>query len=208
MTTKRTAATATAVLAAAALWLSGAPKNDRSAPSVYILAPLTGSTVDGGVNILLSTMDNVTAVRVAVEVDGQPVCNLLNSGSAKAKNWTCFWESALETEKQRTIHGTAYDAAGNHQSTSLQVTSAAILLLSGSVPDAICGEPWVANFRLTGGMPPYTWSVIAGALPSWATFTANGATAQAAGTAPIAGPDGTCDGQMLLARLRASLGIT
>jgi hypothetical protein len=186
----------------AVLFAFGAAKSDKAPPSVSILSPLAGTLVSGLVDVRLSTNDNVTAVRVVVLADGVQVCDLRNTGTPKSKMWSCLWDSRLPTEQLRTITATAYDAAGNNRSASIELTSAALLrIVTEILPEATCGQPYQAGIQFAGGIKPYAWSVTEGAVPAWLTITSQEDGLLLVGTPPAPGPDGTCGGPYLIAGL-------
>jgi hypothetical protein len=45
------------------------------------------------------------------------------------------------------------------------VSNYALIITTSSLPDATLGVPYSATLTASGGLPPYTWSVISGALP-------------------------------------------
>jgi large repetitive protein len=53
-------------------------------------------------------------------------------------------------------------------------TQYTLSLLTQSLPGAQIGVAYSATLQATGGVPPYTWSIIAGALPPGLTMDSNG----------------------------------
>ena len=57
---------------------------------------------------------------------------------------------------------------------SITVSPIPLLTLTGSVPNAILGVPYTQTLTAAGGIPPYTFSVTAGALPAGLTLSPAG----------------------------------
>ena len=67
------------------------------------------------------------------------------------------------------------DAAGARASGVLTLTVAATLgIVAAALEDAAVGAPYSRTLTATGGSPPYTWSVAAGALPEGLALDASG----------------------------------
>jgi len=81
------------------------------------------------------------------------------------------------------------DSAGNLASAQLSITVApALSVTTGVLPVGMLGAAYSQSLAATGGTPPYTWSLLSGALPGGLTLSAGGAisgTAGAAGTFPF-----------------------
>ena len=61
------------------------------------------------------------------------------------------------------------------QTRSLSITigaAAPLAITTSSLLDGVVGKPYKGKVAVTGGAPPYTWSVVAGALPRGVTLTA------------------------------------
>ncbi|HYP08848.1 MAG TPA: putative Ig domain-containing protein [Bryobacteraceae bacterium] len=74
--------------------------------------------------------------------------------------------------------------ASAERACSIQVAPELVITTS-SLPPAQVGTPYTAPLTATGGVPPLTWSITGGALPSGLTL--NSATGQISGTASAAG---------------------
>ena len=48
------------------------------------------------------------------------------------------------------------------------------LTLTGSLPNAIVGVPYSQTLQASGGIPPYTYAITAGALPAGLTLSSSG----------------------------------
>jgi len=69
---------------------------------------------------------------------------------------------------------------------SLTIAPAPVVITTTSLPNVVANTPYSASLVATGGAPPITWSVIAGALPAGVVLAANGTfsgTPTTAGTA-------------------------
>lgn len=65
------------------------------------------------------------------------------------------------------------------------VSNYPLIVTTASLPDATVGTPYNATLTATGGLAPYTWSVISGALPPGLSLDSAGnitGTPTAAGT--------------------------
>ena len=89
---------------------------DTVAPSVAVLAPATGSTATGRVDVTGTASDNVSVAGVAIQVDG---------GSWIAASGTTSWTVSIDTrayaDGEHTIAARATDTAGNSSLTSVTV---------------------------------------------------------------------------------------
>ena len=68
-----------------------------------------------------------------------------------------------------------------------------------TIPNGYCAEPYRAVIQVSGGSPPYQFSIVQGAMPDWMQLAQEGDTAVLTGTPPAAGPDGTCGGPVTIA---------
>jgi hypothetical protein len=90
---------------------------DTQAPSVKILSPTSGSTVNGNVQVAASATDNVGVTQVAIYLDG----TLQASFRSAPYNWV--WNAKKSGSGKHTITAKAWDAAGNTSSASVVVTA-------------------------------------------------------------------------------------
>jgi hypothetical protein len=68
----------------------------------------------------------------------------------------------------------AQDAATDRVSGAFDITIVpAVAIDTGALPAALVGECYSASVAASGGLPPYTWTEIAPALPAWAATTDN-----------------------------------
>lgn len=193
---KKAASIVGSVLLAGAVYLGvNARRPDKIAPVITISAPAAGVTVSGLVAVKISTTDNVGANHLVVAVDGIPLCDLKKSPFKQAE-WVCPWQSAdSDVERPRNLVAIAYDGAGNQAQQSVQVTSAAIFrIVTTSVPEGLCGQPYRAVLTAIGGIKPYSWGTELWNMPPYFTFTVEGNDAIISGQVPPVGADGTCGG--------------
>ncbi|MCW1908839.1 MAG: Ig-like domain-containing protein [Candidatus Saccharibacteria bacterium] len=92
------------------------PTTDTAAPTVSLLTPTAGATVNGSVSVSASATDAVGVVKVEFLVDG--VLKTTDSTSP----YTYNWDSSSSADGTRTLTAKAYDAAGNSNTSSIAVT--------------------------------------------------------------------------------------
>jgi hypothetical protein len=71
------------------------------------------------------------------------------------------------------------DDLGDAEAFVFGITVGGGIGLMTSLPDAVHGVDYAALCKATGGVPPYTWSVEAGGLPSWASLVGDSITGTA-----------------------------
>jgi len=111
---------------------------DTTAPSVTILAPVSGSTVAGTTAVNISATDNVGVTTLELYVDGAL------AGTAPATSATFSWDTKTAANGAHTLQAKACDAAGNI-GTSTTVT----VMVQNPVPDTT--PPTVAITKPTAG---------------------------------------------------------
>ena len=57
---------------------------------------------------------------------------------------------------------------------TLQVGDAPLAVDTTSLPDATVDQPYSGQLLASGGAAPYTWALVGGSLPAWASLTADG----------------------------------
>jgi thermitase len=94
-----------------------APPADTTAPTVQITSPANGALVGGSPNVpvSVSAQDNVGVVQVSVYIDG------VQQYTGSTAPYSFNWNIKKVTYGTHTISATAWDAAGNHTSTSISV---------------------------------------------------------------------------------------
>jgi thermitase len=94
------------------------PSNpDATPPTVTIINPANGSSVNGMVTIGVSARDNVAVATVTLAIDGATVATS-NSGSISYK-----WNSRKSSSGTHTISAVARDTSGNQSTTSITVSN-------------------------------------------------------------------------------------
>lgn len=94
----------------------GAVPADTQAPTVSVSAP--GSTVSGIVAVNVNAADNVGVTRVELYAGGALVA------TDTASPYSFSWDSASRADGPTSLVATAYDAAGNSKSSTVNVTVA------------------------------------------------------------------------------------
>lgn len=89
---------------------------DTTPPSIQITSPGNGALVSGLVTIVASAQDNVGVVQVTIGIDG------VQAYSGTSGPYSFKWNTKKVTSGKHTITASAWDAAGNHTTTSITVT--------------------------------------------------------------------------------------
>jgi len=92
--------------------------SDTSPPEVTIVAPGSGSTVDGNVTVSARAADDSPVSQLVLYAGGKMLCAV--DGATASCNW-----NTRKLSGSQTVSATATDAAGNQGSASIQVTVAA-----------------------------------------------------------------------------------
>jgi len=111
----------------------GRPWSDFNAPSVSIAAPLAGSSVTGVVSVSVNATDKVGVTRVDLTANSMLV------GSLTVAPYTFAWDSTKVASGGTTLVATAYDAATNAASASINVT------VDNSPPSTSLAAPLAAS---------------------------------------------------------------
>jgi subtilisin family serine protease len=93
------------------------PPVDTTPPTVQITSPANGAKVSGSISVTISVtaQDNVGVSQVSIYVDG------VQQYTGTAAPYSFKWNLKKLTLGAHTISATAWDAAGNHTSTSITV---------------------------------------------------------------------------------------
>jgi hypothetical protein len=90
--------------------------NDSTPPSVAITSPADGAIVTGTITVSASASDNVAVVGVQFALDG------VNLGAeVTAAPYQAAWDSTAVSNGAHVLSAVARDAAGNHQTVSVNV---------------------------------------------------------------------------------------
>jgi thermitase len=93
------------------------PPPDTIAPTVQITSPANGARLPSSPNVSISAaaQDNVGVIQVSIYVDG------VQQYSGTSAPYSFNWNTKKASSGTHTITATAWDAAGNHTSTSISV---------------------------------------------------------------------------------------
>ncbi|MHC4714273.1 MAG: putative Ig domain-containing protein, partial [Planctomycetota bacterium] len=165
----------------------GTPDSDTQALSITItgVAPVnitTSSLPNGQVAVAysqtLAATGGVTPYTWAVTIGALPAGLSLNASTGEISGTPTTQETAnftVEVTDSQVIPDT------DTQALSITIDPAADLqITTTSLPDATQSVPYSQTLAATGGMTPYSWAVISGALP--AGLSLNGSTGQISGT--------------------------
>jgi thermitase len=94
------------------------PPADTTAPTVQITSPANGALLPSSPNVTISAaaQDNVGVTQVSIYIDG------VQQYSGTSAPYSFNWNMKKASSGAHTITATAWDAAGNHTSTSISVT--------------------------------------------------------------------------------------
>jgi predicted amidohydrolase len=116
------------------------PPPDTTPPSISLTAPASGATVAGTVTIAAAASDDVAVVRVRFLVDGAQ----LGSDDTTAP-YSATWDTRTVSNASHTIAATAYDAAGNSNTSSSSVTVSNSPVTALPIPGTIQAEDYDAG---------------------------------------------------------------
>lgn len=80
---------------------------------------------------------------------------------------------------------TAFAATAVFRSPTAAAQSTTPMVMSSNVPQGRVDDPYLAQFRATGGVPPYGYEMIGGTVPTGTAF--NSSTGDISGTPPVSG---------------------
>jgi hypothetical protein len=80
------------------------------------------------------------------------------------------------------------DALSNTASANLNITIQGVVITTTTLPDGTVSVPYNATLGVLGGTPPYTWSIVSGALPGGLSLNAGSGLISGTPTAPGVSP--------------------
>ena len=120
---------------------------DTTPPSVSIIDPTPGATVDGSVPLAAQAADNIGVVGVQFKLDGQ------NLGSEVSAPFAATWDSTTATNGSHSLTAVARDLAGN--STTSGAVSVTVNNTVDTTPPVISG---VAASGITSSEATIVWT--------------------------------------------------
>lgn len=156
----------------------GGGKADKTAPSVTITSPGTGTIVSGTVAVKASASDNVGISSVAFSVDGTSI------GTSTVAPYSINWNTTGVASGTHTIAAIAKDAAGNSSSTSIQVGISAAPTGDVTAPSVSITSPTSSSSFTIGASVSVTASASDNVGVSSVSFTIDGSLKSTSATAP------------------------
>jgi hypothetical protein len=136
---------------------------------------------------------SVTVSAAATTVDPNDTTTLTatvtNDSGSKGVTWSVSGAGALSTQASTSATYTAPAATNAPQSATITATSvadttksatvtitvpAAVVVTTGALNGSVVGTPYSQALTATGGIPPYSWTISSGTLPSCFTLSAAG----------------------------------
>ena len=149
------------------------------APDIALVVPLPGAQVGTAYSVALTATGGTPPYTWAVTSGALPPGLTLNAVTGVISGTPTAAGSATFTV-------TVTDSTGATASVSFSITvSAAPLIIVATLPTGQVGVPYSAMLTASGGTPPYTWAITAGALPPGLTL--NTVTGVISGTPTTAG---------------------
>ncbi|MHC4713163.1 MAG: putative Ig domain-containing protein [Planctomycetota bacterium] len=145
---------------------------DDQALSIYIpddLVVTTSSLPDGTVGVpysqTLAASGGVTPYSWAVVSGSLPAGLSLNSSTGEISGTPTTQETANFTVE---VTDSQTPADSDQQALSITINPSAqpLVITTTSLPDGQKGQPYSATLQATGGVTPYTWSIVSGSLPN------------------------------------------
>ena len=140
---------------------------DTSPPTVSFASPAAGSTVSGNVDITVNTNDNVGVTAVWYFLDGKPL-------GKQAFPYTMTWDTTRASNGVHTLTATAYDAANNTQSASINMTVDNAAASGASVTFLGTDTTTLGNWKGVYGQEGNVIAQHSVIVPSYSTFNTAG----------------------------------
>jgi alpha-tubulin suppressor-like RCC1 family protein len=144
---------------------------DTTPPMVAITVPTSGQQWSNPVFTVTGTAtDNVAVARVFLS---------LNSGIWKNAVGTTRWSAVMTlVPGTNTVSAYAVDTSGNRSMTNevsfVYVLARPLVITTTLLPNGTNGVAYSQSLAATGGMPPYSWTRMAGSLPPGLSLSTNG----------------------------------
>ena len=169
----------------ASIWITGCGGSSSSKP-ISVAVTSSAATVDGtDTATLTATVTNdKNSDGVSWSVSGGGI--LSNTTTTSATYTAPAASSAAQTV---TVTATSVASSADTASTTLTVPAAVAITTTALVNGAV-GSAYTQTLTATGGIPPYSWSLASGTLPSCLTITQSSSGASIGGT-PNAGCAGS-----------------
>lgn len=139
-----------------------------------VLAISTTSLPSGTVNTAYSQQlqtngGGIAPISWTVTLGSLPPGLTLSSGGLISGTPTTATGSPFNFTVQAADSGTPQQTAT--QALSISISTAPLSVATTSLPNGVNGQAYSATLTSAGGIPPVTWSISSGSLPSWATLT-------------------------------------
>jgi PKD repeat protein len=147
---------------------------------VVTTASLPDGQVGAAYSQTLAATGGVTPYSWSVVVGALPAGLALNASTGEISGTPTAVETASFTVEVTDSQGVP---ATDQQALSINVIPAPLVVTTDTLPDGQIGAAYSQTLAATGGVAPYTWAVIAGALPDGLTL--NAATGEISGTPTV-----------------------
>lgn len=146
--------------------------NPNTLPEVTIINPVEGATiVQGQIITFTATADDAEDGDVSASLEwSSNLDGVLGTGGSLQV------AIAELTLGEHIITATASDSGGRTSRARIEVTveqNTELRILTNALPDAVVGTPYTTTLEAFGGVPPYTWGIASGSMPSGFTLDAN-----------------------------------
>lgn len=145
------------------------PPPDTTAPTLSIISPSNGDTISGGISVEVIASDNVAVTSLELRIDG-----ILQPAPMSSPN-SFSWDSTSVSDGDHTLSVTAFDAAGNNTTQSLNITVNNNIPPSNqppsvnvgsdqtiTLPNSILLSPSVSDDGLPSSQISLSWLLISG----------------------------------------------
>lgn len=172
--------------------LTGQSDVELTLPLVIYVTDTTGSQASGQSTLSIATEEPLSIATTdlpATETLGGYSATLTASGGAKPYAWSLSTDSPgwrmeatsgtltntqLQTGDHQLLITLQDQATSVQRSFELKVTHGLDIITESPLPPAAPGGSYSGQFEASGGIPPYTWSLLTTELPQSWTFTSEG----------------------------------